>query len=48
LPDFFIGAHAIVAELTLVTLDPRRYRRHFPRLKLIAPDTHFGELMPVG
>ena len=48
LPDFFIGAHAIVSGLTLVTRDPRRYRRHFPRLKLIAPDTHFGELMPVG
>lgn len=48
LPDFFIGAHAIVSGLTLVTRDPRRYRQHFPRLKLIAPDTHVGELVPVG
>ena len=48
LPDFFIGAHAIVSGLTLVTRDPRRYRRHFPRLKLIAPDSHFTELVPVS
>ena len=48
LPDFFIGAHAIVSGLTLVTRDLCRYRQHFPRLKLIAPDTHVGELVPVG
>lgn len=46
LPDFYIGAHAAVAGLTLVTRDPRRYRRHFPRLALIAPDTHYRELAP--
>ncbi len=48
MPDFYIGAHAAISGLTLVTRDPRRYRRHFPRLKLIAPDTHFTELVPVG
>jgi predicted nucleic acid-binding protein len=48
MPDFYIGAHAAISGLTLVTRDPRRYRRHFPRLKLIAPDTHFGGLVPVG
>jgi predicted nucleic acid-binding protein len=48
LPDFLIGAHAAVAGLTLVTRDPRRYRRHFPRLALIAPDSHFQDLAPQG
>lgn len=37
LPDFFIGAHAAVAGIGLLTRDPRRFRDYFPRLKLIAP-----------
>ncbi|RVD32225.1 PIN domain-containing protein [Mesorhizobium sp. M4A.F.Ca.ET.020.02.1.1] len=37
LPDFFIGAHAAVARLPLLTRDVRRYRTSFPTLKLIAP-----------
>lgn len=40
LPDFLIGAHAAVAGLELVTRDPRPYRHHFPRVPLVAPDTH--------
>lgn len=38
LPDFFIGAHAAVAGLVLLTRDARRYRQYFPRLRLIAPE----------
>lgn len=37
LPDFYIGAHAALAGMKLLTRDPRRYREYFPGLKLIAP-----------
>jgi predicted nucleic acid-binding protein len=37
LPDFFLGAHAVVTHTALLTRDPRRYRRYFPGLILIAP-----------
>ncbi len=37
LPDFYIGAHAVVAGLTLLTRDARRYRTSFPKLRIIAP-----------
>ena len=38
LPDFFIGAHAAVEGMPLITRDAGRYRAHFPRLRLIAPE----------
>ena len=38
LPDFFIGAHAAIAGMTLMTRDAARYRTYFPALKLIAPE----------
>jgi predicted nucleic acid-binding protein len=37
LPDFFIGSHAAVSNLRVLTRDPGPYRNYFPRLKVIAP-----------
>ena len=38
LPDFFIGAHAIVSKFDLITRDSIKYKTYFPQLKLIHPD----------
>ncbi|HBB84992.1 MAG TPA: DNA-binding protein [Sulfitobacter sp.] len=37
LPDFFIGAHAAVRGLPLLTRDMGRYRSYYPTVEVIAP-----------
>jgi predicted nucleic acid-binding protein len=38
LPDFFIGAHAVISDSPLITRDAARYRTYFPDIALIAPN----------
>ena len=38
LPDFYIGAHAAVEDLPLLTRDASRYRHYFPTVFLITPE----------
>ncbi|MXY67334.1 MAG: type II toxin-antitoxin system VapC family toxin [Acidobacteriia bacterium] len=40
MPDFYIGAHAALEGLTLLTRDTRRYRAYFPSVALISPQVH--------
>jgi predicted nucleic acid-binding protein len=37
-PDFFIGAHAAVMKIRLLTRDAARYRTYFPTVEVIAPE----------
>ena len=37
LPDFYIGAHAAVAELAVLTREASRYRTYFPKLEILGP-----------
>jgi predicted nucleic acid-binding protein len=37
MPDFYVGAHAAVARMALLTRDASRYRTYFPTLRIIAP-----------
>jgi len=39
LPDFYIGAHAAIGRLALLTRDAARYRSYFPGVEIIAPPT---------
>ena len=38
LPDFYIGAHAAISGIALITRDRRRYATYFPTVRLIAPE----------
>lgn len=37
MPDFYIGAHAAVANLSVLTRDPAAYKSYFARLVVVAP-----------
>jgi predicted nucleic acid-binding protein len=39
LPDFYIGAHAAILDMDLITRDTARYRTYFPTVRLISPQT---------
>lgn len=39
LPDFFIGAHAAVSQLKLITRDVTRFKTYFPQVELIFPNS---------
>lgn len=37
LPDFLIGAHAVIEDIPLITRDPKRFRQYYPGLQIICP-----------
>jgi predicted nucleic acid-binding protein len=37
LPDLYIGAHAAIDRLALLTRDDARYRTYFPKVAVLAP-----------
>ena len=40
LPDFLIGAHAVIRGYSILTRDAKGYRSYFPDVELITPETH--------
>lgn len=39
MPDFYVGAHALISGMRLLTRDVRRYRSYFPGLAIVGPST---------
>ena len=39
LPDFFIGAHAAILDMPLITRSVANYRKFLPTVRLISPET---------
>jgi hypothetical protein len=39
LPDFYIGAHAAVERLALLTRDTNRHRTYFPSIEILSPES---------
>lgn len=37
LPDFLIGAHAMVSSLELLTRDIQRFKTYYPKINIISP-----------
>jgi predicted nucleic acid-binding protein len=37
IPDFYVGAHAAIGRLALLTRDAARYRSYFPTVEILAP-----------
>ncbi len=37
LPGFYIGAHAAIGNLALLTREAARYRSYFPKVEILAP-----------
>ena len=37
MPDFYIGAHAAIGHLALLTRDAARYRSYFPTVEIFSP-----------
>ena len=40
MPEFLIGAHAAIRGYPILTRDTSGFRKYFPDVELIAPDTH--------